>query len=332
MSTGDEKSIYEAFKRSLKDNSGGTNVSPVASLSPNYVAVWANILGSWAIIVVAIVSLTMISEQLRISTILNSSTLVALTVLATLVVGLAVHSLANWFHEAAHYNIHRNKDRNDLFANLFMGILVLQDIRDYRPLHFDHHRHHGETNDPEHSYFEKIDLKFIIKGLFGISAVRTLLDRRTYSSADTSVRRRLLVPIAGVIFHCTILGGLFSFSAYSAAAAWLIGVFSLFPLISGLRQALEHRNPVLNPGQDFKKVPHGRFTRSFKSGPLSWLLGPAGFDRHLLHHWEPQLSCTRFNEFENRILQSPLRDFYVSRQSTYPAALLSHLHIKPNSQ
>ena len=43
---------------------------------------------------------------------------------------------------------------------------------------------------------------------------------------------------------------------------------------------------------------HG--TSAKGDGPLASTLGGAGFNRHLLHHWEPKISYTRFRELEGR--------------------------------
>lgn len=90
----------------------------------------------------------------------------------------------------------------------------------------------------------------------------------------------------------------------------------VFPLFGALRQLLEHRNEGIDPAIDFQTQDHGAYTRMF-SGPLSKTFGGAGFNRHLLHHWEPQVSYTNLPELEAFLEGTELRRVMASRRSTY---------------
>jgi hypothetical protein len=46
-------------------------------------------------------------------------------------------------------------------------------------------------------------------------------------------------------------------------------------------------------------------------------LGSAGFNRHALHHWEPNLSYTRLQDVERYLLRTPVAPAVRSRQTTY---------------
>ena len=55
----------------------------------------------------------------------------------------------------------------------------------------------------------------------------------------------------------------------------------------------------------------------FGSGPLASTLGGAGFNRHLLHHWEPQLSCTRLAELERFLENTELKPALDAHRTSY---------------
>ncbi len=106
-------------------------------------------------------------------------------------------------------------------------------------------------------------------------------------------------------------------SAPVLAVAWLFGVGAVFPFFAGLRQLLEHR--AVDAGRDLGYYATARepYSRVFLPSWFSRTFGGAGFNRHLIHHWDPQLSYTRFSEMERFLKESQLGDFYRSRETTY---------------
>jgi hypothetical protein len=54
---------------------------------------------------------------------------------------------------------------------------VTTNIESYRKIHWDHHRFLGTTQDTENSYFRPLNNRFIIENLFGIHAIRVILQR-----------------------------------------------------------------------------------------------------------------------------------------------------------
>lgn len=94
-----------------------------------------------------------------------------------------------------------------------------------------------------------------------------------------------------------------------------MGVF--FPFFIGLRQLLEHRDEFAKGDVDYHRTPHGAVNRMFGSGPLASTFGGAGFNRHILHHWEPQLSYTRLKELEAYLMDTDFADILRSRRTTY---------------
>jgi hypothetical protein len=94
-----------------------------------------------------------------------------------------------------------------------------------------------------------------------------------------------------------------------------------FPFFATLRQVLEHRSATAVAGCDFRRLPHGALTRLFGDGIVASTFGGAGFNRHLLHHWEPQVSYTRLRELESFLLRTRAAPILDGRRTTYWQAL-----------
>ena len=110
---------------------------------------------------------------------------------------------------------------------------------------------------------------------------------------------------------------LLAWFSWIACVAWVLGVGMAFPAFGALRQLLEHRSPMADPSVDYTKLDHGAYTRMFGDGPIASTFGGAGFNRHLLHHWEPQVSYTRLAELEDFFLSTDLAPILKDRSSTY---------------
>jgi hypothetical protein len=80
---------------------------------------------------------------------------------------------------------------------------------------------------------------------------------------------------------------------------------------------LEHRDENARRDVDYAHTPHGAINRLFGDGPLASTLGGAGFNRHLIHHWEPQISYTRLREVEQFLMETPAAEDLRHRQTTY---------------
>jgi fatty acid desaturase len=55
----------------------------------------------------------------------------------------------------------------------------------------------------------------------------------------------------------------------------------------------------------------------FGDGLIARTFGGAGFNRHLLHHWEPGISYTRLPDLEHFLNDTDLRPIMESRKTTY---------------
>jgi fatty acid desaturase len=256
---------------------------------------------------------------------------IALTILAGIGVGFTLEYLSNFFHEAAHYNLMPRRRWNDRAANILIAWMFGTSIQPYRQVHWGHHRYLGTTMDTETSYFDPLGVRYLLAGLTGLKAVRTL---RRWREVDRRVQRRGQAQGRGLgsrlwwigVAVGTDLGVAavlwLALDAPLAAAAWLWGVLFVFPCFGSLRQLLEHRADDAHPDIDYTQVDHGAVNRLFGDGPLASTFGSAGFNRHALHHWEPQLSYTRLAELEEYLLRTPLAPVIRERQTTYAETVL----------
>jgi len=55
----------------------------------------------------------------------------------------------------------------------------------------------------------------------------------------------------------------------------------------------------------------------FGRGPFSSIFGGAGFNRHLLHHWEPSVSYTNLPALEAYLLDTEAAPLIEMRRSSY---------------
>lgn len=247
-----------------------------------------------------------------------------------LAVGYAMAFIQLYFHEAAHFLLAPKRAWNDLLANAFIGMWIGQDIKRYRPIHFAHHRDLGTAEDTERTYFEALTVRFIVEALFGVRVVRVLaLRRRALRDAAPSQPRTKPAPagsrwplLLGLTVHGAIVLGLLASQRWAALFAWLAGIGTVYPLLTSLRQLLEHR---ALPNADGVTPPYAAAHRLFGAGPFASTFGAAGFNRHLLHHMEPQLSCTRLGELEAYVLRTERARWLAEHRTSYARAFTSLL-------
>jgi fatty acid desaturase len=239
-------------------------------------------------------------------------------------IGVAVTYIVEFFHEAAHFNIARNRRLNDLLANLVIGALLGRDIRAYRRLHFDHHRYLGTPRDTERSYFDALDGRFFIESLTGLAAIKVLfIGEQSFREGDAPTRSQTIRGLLGLhlLWFLLIQGAVvvlsFRHGEWALLLAWLLGLGSVFPFLTALRQLLEHRSFSARSDVDYGAEAHGAVNRMFGNGLLARIFGGAGFNRHLLHHWEPQISYTQLGPLEAYLSRTSARALVVEQRTTY---------------
>lgn len=179
----------------------------------------------------------------------------------------------------------------------------------------------GTTTDTEFTYFFPLNLLFLLKTLFGIRAIEVLLFRRASTERTAAVaakdRGDLLWLLAGVTVHSAIVAISVYLGWWWAALAWLLGIGMVFPFFGSLRQLLEHRDDAAPSTSDFQTRNHGAYTRIFGDDVFSATFGGAGFNRHLLHHWEPQVSYTNLPALEAFLQGTEIKRVMDLRRTTY---------------
>src|SRR5262249_4439719 len=121
----------------------------------------------------------------------------------------------------------------------------------------------------------------------------------------------------GFVLHLSIIGVSLYFGNWPLVLTWILGVGSIYPLFHSLRQLLEHRDEDAKKDIDYYKVNHGQINRLFGDSLFANTYGAAGFNRHLLHHWEPQIPYTRLKELEAFLMDTQMVNVLKSRQTTY---------------
>ncbi len=316
-----------ALKATLIDDRGVPYREFRRGLTPRWVRIWLEIGAAYAALALTLAGLAWWSPRLPWA--------VPAALAGAVLIGYALQYLNNFFHEAAHYNLAPGRERNDRLTNLLMGWIFGSSIAQYRRTHFQHHRALGTTEDSENSYFDALGIRYLAEGLFGIKAVRSLrrwrevqraLEARRVAPANRDGSRLAWIIIAAIV-NLAIAALLVTIGAAAAAVAWLAGLLLVFPFLASLRQLLEHRSEEASAGVDYTVVDHGPVNRLFGDGPLASTLGSAGFNRHALHHWEPQTSYTRLKDIEAYLLRTPIAPAIRERQTTYRDTFLRLLEL-----
>jgi fatty acid desaturase len=314
LPAGSDLDAYE--KSRLVDSQGRSFKDVRRELKPRLAQVWTHILAGHAVLVGTAVGLFVAQDRL-------GMVAFAVAPVGALVIGYTMAYIQLFFHEAAHYNIAKSRKTNDLLANLFIGSLVGQDIRAYRPIHFDHHRYLGTVKDTEQSYFDALTPRFIFESLTGLRVLKVLSSRQRAAkvpkAAGATEKKSLFNAqlLLGLALHGALVGGAVLTRHWVFALAWVAGMGVVFPFFGAVRQVIEHRSFDARADVDYHANDHGPVNRLFGAGPLASTLGGAGFNRHLLHHWEPQVSYTRFAELEAFLLETEIGPLLKTHRVTY---------------
>lgn len=315
-----------SLKSSLVGDDGLSYRDFRRSLTPHWARIWLEISGAYAILIATIGSLVWWSP--------GGVVAVAAGLVGAVVIGYVIQMLGCFFHEAAHHNLAPDRGTNDAVTNLLMSWIFASSIAGYRRTHFHHHRALGTTMDSETSYFDALGVRFLAQGLLGVKAGRAMRQwRRTGRSLEEAApapaeRRRLLwIAIGGAVNLGLVVLLLAVLGSAAAAIAWAIGLLVVFPFLAGLRQLLEHRSEDADKSIDYSAVDHGAVNRLFGDGPIASTFGSAGFNRHALHHWEPQLSYTNLAEVEDYLLRTEAAPAIKARRTSYGETFLRLLEL-----
>jgi fatty acid desaturase len=298
-----------------------------AKLRPRYGRAWLDIFFCLAMLVAGYAAHLALTMRFG-----NVTGAVAMPVFA-LWQGFWLNALLTFGHEAAHYNLSPSKIQNDLLADMSIWLFFPQSTKSYRKSHWQHHLHLGDPEDTEISYHNCMSPWFLAKAVSGIYLLELLtryaFEKRTPESREKGTRVAPPVPF-GVLLalvragttHAVFVSISLYFRCYATALTWIAGAFLIFPFLAAVRQALEHRSDVAHCDTDYREVHHGAVNRMFAKNLPSRFYGAAGFNRHLLHHWDPTVSYTCFDEMEAFFEGTSLRQRVQGARTTYVSSMI----------
>jgi len=282
----------------VTDSKGTSYVSFRNKLQPRYTIAWFDILKGYFFLVLT--TLTLIYLDLH----FHASWWIFILP-GAICIGYISAYLALFIHEAGHFNIHHDKKTNDRLATVFLCLPFGLSIKSYRRIHWQHHLSLGTPEDTEVSYFHALTKLFLLETLTGVHVLRIMIRKGAVDVLTREqVKKSQLMLVAGGLFHTALLAVALVTGNWPLAIAWVLGFGIFFPFFATIRQILEHRDELAHHSTDFFKQPHGKISRLFVHTVLSSSFGAAGFTRHLIHHWDPQISYTRLKDIETFLSDS----------------------------
>ncbi len=269
------------------------------SLTPHYGRAWRDIFWGYT----GLITILFLSSFLR----YDSPVLYIIGILTGIVLlGSVLAYLSLFLHEAGHFNLHPDKKKNDRLAAIFIGILFGTDIKSYRKIHWQHHQHLGTTSDAENSYFNAPTPFFLFETFTGLHLFKILRKKNDHQLLTQQMKKdSFQMLVAGALLNALILFVFIITKSWAAAIIWMAGMLIAFPFFATIRQILEHRDELADQKINYHTVNHGKLTRIFTSGLFSRFFGAAGFNKHMIHHWDPQISYTRLKDIEQFLFECP---------------------------
>src|SRR5207244_2093708 len=141
----------------------------------------------------------------------------------------------------AHFNLFSQKLANDRWGNLLVAYWFFLDVRQYRRLHWDHHVKHGQTDDPENSYFEPLTLNNLVRAVTGLKAATKFRDWESHKPKVNVANERSIAgrqPLMWFGLYQTAILSLFAWQGAWLAygLVWIVPVFCGFPFLAFVRQ------------------------------------------------------------------------------------------------
>jgi len=308
---GDYSQSFQRLRARIVDSRGLEYTDFVKTLSPNYLRLFLDIsLGYLALILTCVLVVVLPAKGFLPAWFAAA--------LGGVSIGFWIAYLHLFIHEGTHFNFHPDPSRSDVLCNLLIGWMIGTAVQKYRIVHFQHHRALGRVDDSETTYFFPLNLLFVVKAVLGIRVLEVLMSRHA-SLQKNAVRQQggIFAVVAGLAVHSVILVATYTFGSLWLTLAWVVGLGAIFPLFGSLRQLLEHRDERADARTNYVRTDHGAYTRMFGADIFSSLFGAAGFNRHLLHHWEPSISYTNLAELEAYLLDTEARALIEMRRSSY---------------
>jgi fatty acid desaturase len=291
---------YTAFRQTLK---------------PDYFKTWLHII-TGMICLAALITIFIIIEN-----VIPGWYLLTIPVFSILI-GFTIAFINLFIHEAGHYYLHPDKKTNDLLTNIFLCSWTGLHIKVYRKIHWLHHQHLATSTDPENSYFNVLSGKFIFETFTGIHVLRIMLNKNNKQVIEKDLRKKSIqMLLAGLVINATFLFVAIWFNNYQLAIVWILSMLVFFPFFATIRQLIEHRDELAASENAFYNSPQRKISRLFTDSIFSKLFGPAGFNKHIIHHWDPVLPFTALGKDETFLAGcDKTKEIIETSKTTYFAA------------
>jgi Fatty acid desaturase len=148
--------------------------------------------------------------------------------------------------------------------------------------------------------------------------------KKEAGASSKPANSKLALAAAGLI-HLGVSIGLFILGYPLTGLIWMAGFLTFYPIFNRIRQTIEHRSYRASDKIDYRFSDHGAENRIFGNDLFSRNFGAAGFNRHLLHHWDPVISYTQFDAMEKFMLQTHHATKIEENRTTYWRALREFL-------
>lgn len=246
------------------------------------------------------------------------------------------HSFMLFFHEAAHFNLHPVRKHNDRLANIFFTPFVGQWIATYRANHWQHHQKLGTEDDPENTYQSPLTLLSIVSSLTGWYLLKSVLRYANLQKSKSPHKNKQSNSKSNLWSFCSGLGvlvtaqlilcvALYYWISPYCSLAWALSIFITDPFVMRIRQTLEHRDSERVERGVIEQPSLEATNKIFGSDWFSRFFGGAGFNKHLIHHMDPSVSYTRFDEVINFLESTEANEYVRANSSTYFKRLLEVL-------
>ena len=286
------------------------------SLKPAYGRLWCALAAINLGLIAAILVPLLFVERV------GMATGIALVASLALVIGFLQYLLSLLGHASGHGDLAPDRQVNDALANALIFPITGLSVSEYRRVHFAHHRLLGRAGDPEDGYREPLDLMFLVRSVTGMRTVNAVLRHAggAVESADESAsglrKTGLVTPsrVVALCIHITAIVLPALHGAWFCSVAWMLAFGIVMPSLTALRLVLEHRPSP----SDIALLEGDAVTRCFRGGWFTSLFGAAGFRSHLIHHWDPQIHCTRLRDVERYLQTTGAAEALRAAMSTYP--------------
>jgi len=242
-----------------------------------------------------------------------------------LIISRQLRALECMVHEGSHYNWNRKNARlNDLLTNILSAFPTINDVRNYRPGHFAHHREFGTEHDTDLNRYIELDMESLARTswpqlLFDLTKRMPQYINSWFNAIQTDYSTFFFA----ILWHALVLFAPVSmvFSTHLAAIAWLITFLpSYIVVLSFIRfigEAEEHiyginQEATMKYEDTYEKVQCSTvFDSTIENTGLlhKLLIHPFGDSYHVLHHMFPAVPGCRLGRLHRDLLNNAEIDY-----------------------